>query len=49
MFSDKIIDRAPDKMVDILQGNIVLAYRDLLVYCNVDKYGVEDFTKIPSD
>ena len=49
MFGDKIIGRAPDKMIDILQGNIVLAYRDLLVYCNVNKYGVEDFTKISSD
>ena len=48
MFGDEIIDRAPDKMVDFLQGNIMLAYRDLIIYCNVNDYGVEDITKIPA-
>ena len=46
---DDIIVRAPDKMVDILQGNLLLAYRDLLIYCNVNQYGVEDPEKIPRD
>ena len=36
-------------MVDILQGNLLLAYRDLLIYCNVNQYGVEDPEKIPRD
>ena len=36
-------------MIDILQGNLLLAYRDLLIYCNVASYGVEDPEKIPRD
>ena len=36
-------------MVDILQGNLLLAYRDLLIYCNVASYGVEDPSKIPQN
>jgi hypothetical protein len=49
MFSDEIIRRTPDKMIDFLEGNILLAYRDLIVYVRVSKYGVDDPSKIPSD
>ena len=49
MFSDQIIRRAPDKMIDFLQGNILLAYRDLMVYVRVSEYGVDDPSKIPSN
>lgn len=48
MFGDKIIDRAPDKMIDMLQGNLLLAYRDLVIYCNINQYGVEDTSRIPA-
>ena len=40
MLGDDIIQRAPDKMIDFLQNNILLAYRDLLIYCNVEKYNI---------
>ena len=35
LMGDRIIERAPDKMIDYLQGFILLAYRDFIVYCNV--------------
>ena len=35
LFSDQIIDRAPDTMIDILDGNIILAYRDCILYTNI--------------
>ena len=37
-FSDKIIDRAPKKMVDCMQGNVLLAYQQALFYADVNKY-----------
>ena len=37
-FSDKIINRAPDKMIDFLQGNILLAYRNLIISADVSEY-----------
>ena len=36
-------------MIDMLQGNLMLAYRDMIIYCNVSKYGVEDISKISKD
>ena len=48
-YGDKLLTRAPDKMIDILQGNLMLAYRDMVIYCNVNKYGVEDTSKRPKD
>ena len=48
-YGDKLITRAPDKMIDILQGNLMLAWRDMVIYCNVNQYGVEDISKIPKD
>ena len=49
VYGDKLITRAPDKMIDILQGNLMLAYRDMVIYCNVNQYGVEDISKRPKD
>ena len=49
MFGEEIIQRAPDKMIDMLQGNLMLAYRDLVIYVNVNQYGVEDERLIPRD
>ena len=42
LVGDRCVQRAPDKMIDFLQGSILLAYRDTIIYCNVDPYGVED-------
>ena len=36
MLGEEIIERAPDKMIDILQGNLMVAFRDLVIYCNVN-------------
>jgi len=49
MFGDEIIERAPDKMIDILQGNLMLAFRDLVIYCNINQYGIDDISKIPAE
>ena len=49
MFGDKLIDRSPDKMIDILDGMILLAYRNSIIYVNVGKYGVDDFSKCPQE
>ena len=49
IFGDEIIRRAPDKMVDLLQGFIMVAYRDAIFYCNVNPYGVVDETQLPSN
>ena len=35
IFSTRIIERAPDKMIDFLDGFILLAWRDSLVYFRV--------------
>ena len=45
MMHDRIIVRAPDKMIDITDGFIVLAFRHSLVYFQVNDYGVEDLDK----
>lgn len=34
-------------MINYLQGFILLAYRDFIIYCNVREYGIDDETKIP--
>ena len=49
MLGDDIIQRAPDKMIDFLQNNILLAYRDLLIYCNVEKYNIQDPSNAPKN
>ncbi len=47
MFGENLIDRSPDKMIDILDGVILLAYRNSIIYVSVSKYGVDDFSKCP--
>ena len=49
IFGDVLINRAPDKMIEFVQGFVMLAYQDHLVYFNVNKYGVEDDSYIPKD
>ena len=49
MFGDQLIDRSPDKMIDILDGVILLAYRNSIIYVSVSKYGVDDFSKCPQE
>ena len=44
MFKDEIIKRAPDKMIDYLQGYIMVAYRNSIIYLNVSQYGIDDET-----
>ena len=41
-FSNKIIERAPDKMIDFLDNHILLAYRNLIIYMDVSEYGLMD-------
>ena len=42
LFKDKIINRAPDKMLAYIKGFIILAYRDQFVYFNVGEiHGVD--------
>ena len=47
IFSKKIIDRAPDKMIDFIDNHILVAYRNTIIYLNVSSYGVKD-GNIPS-
>ena len=35
-YGENLIDRAPDKMVDLLQGRLILAYRNVLIYADID-------------
>ena len=49
IFGDEIIMRAPDKMVDLLQGFIMVAYRDAIIYVNVNPYGILDENKLPAN
>ena len=42
IFSERIIKRAPDKMIDFLDGHILLAYRNSIFYLDVSDYGVID-------
>lgn len=35
MFKNKIIQRAPDKMIDYLNGYILLSFRNHIVYLDV--------------
>ena len=42
IFGDELVNRAPDKMVDLLQGFLMVAYRDSIIYVNVNQYGVVD-------
>ena len=41
--------RAPDKMIDYLDGHILLAYRNSIVYLNVSKYGIDDDANVTID
>jgi len=34
-------------MIDYLQGYILLAFRDTIIYCKVSDYGEEDVVKNP--
>ena len=45
IFGDNLIKRSPDKMIDLLQGYIMLATQDQIMYFNVNPYGVEDESK----
>ena len=36
-------------MIDFLQNNILLAFRDLLIYCNVEKYHIDDPENAPKN
>ena len=47
IFSERIIKRAPDKMIDFLDGHILLAYRNCIMYLDVSDYGVVD-GKVPN-
>jgi len=49
MFGDNLIDRSPDKMIDILDGMILLAYRNSIIYVSVSQYGIDDFSKCPQE
>ena len=49
MHGEEIVVRAPDKMIDFLQNNILLAFRDLLIYCNVEKYHIDDPENAPKN
>ena len=42
VFSERIISRAPDKMIDFLDNHILLAYRNLIIYMDVSEYGLTD-------
>ena len=35
-YGENMVDRAPDKMVDLLQGNLILAYRNVLIYVDIN-------------
>ena len=39
---EPIIVRTPDKMIDYLNGYILLAYRDLIVYINVTDINIDE-------
>ena len=38
IYQDSLIKRAPDKMIDYVQGFILLAYRNSIIYLNVQKF-----------
>ena len=39
--------KLPDKMVDILQGYLLIAHSGAIIYVNIKDYGIEDDKKIP--
>lgn len=39
---DDLIVRTPDKMIDYLDGYILLAFRDSLIYFKVSNFGVQE-------
>ena len=47
IFSEEIIERSPDKMIDFLDNHILLAYRNSIIYMDVSSYGVID-NNVPS-
>ena len=42
LLKEPIIVRTPDKMIDYLNGYILLAYRDLIVYINVTDINIDE-------
>ena len=42
LFKHEIINRAPDKMIDVQDGYIMLAYRNVLILCSIKEHGVDD-------
>ena len=40
LFGKDIIKRAPDKMIDIIDNHILLAYRNSIIYLDVSQYGI---------
>ena len=42
---DDLIVRTPDKMIDYLDGFIMFAFRDSLVYFRVSQFGVQDINE----
>ena len=42
LFAKDIIKRAPDKMIDIIDNHILLAYRNSIIYLDVSQYGIDN-------
>ena len=42
---DSLIVRTPDKMVDYLDGFIMFAFCDSLVYFRVSQFGIQDINE----
>ena len=42
IFEGELVDRAPDKMIDFLQGHVLLAYRNSIVYLDVSNFGIDE-------
>ena len=36
-----MVDRAPDKMIDFLHGHVLLAYRNTIIYIDVNHFGID--------
>ena len=41
LFKNKLIERAPNKMIDYFDGYIMLAYRNVLFYLKIDKNKID--------
>ena len=52
IFKERIIRRAPDKMIEYLQDHILLAYRNSIIYIDLSRYeicGGNDISTIPAE